>query len=188
MKPVPTPRKSVKQMVQEYEDNIIPPPPQFRDNYNPVPLPRTKKTVLEKPVPLPRTKIEQKNKALKGYVKSFEVTIKSEEDPMEQLQSSRKGIENKLKTLLNETNGLKIVEALKVTFEKTTSKDETTIKTAYFNSNTFTITNENELNEELQLSKQQIINKIAQWISEGSGWTVESVDNHYINIIKYIIH
>ena len=25
-KPVPTPRKNVKQMVQEYEDNIIPPP------------------------------------------------------------------------------------------------------------------------------------------------------------------
>ena len=74
---------------------------------------------------------------------------------------------------------------MKVTFENTISKDETIIKTAYFNSNTFTITNENELNEELQLSKQQIINKITQWISEGSGWTVESADNHYINIIKY---
>ena len=99
-KPVPKPRKSVKQMVQEYEDSIIPPPPQFRDDYKPVPKPRTKKTVSEKPVPKPRTKIEQKNKALKGYVKSFEVTIKSEEDPLEQLQNTRKGIENNLKTLL----------------------------------------------------------------------------------------
>ena len=26
---------------------------------------------------------------------------------------------------------------------------------------------------------------IAQWISEGSGWTVESVDNHYLNIVQY---
>ena len=103
--------------------------------------------------------------------------------PLEKLQSTRKGIENKLKTLLSEANGLKIVETLKVTFEKTTSKDETTIKTAYFNSNSFTITNENELHEELQLSKQQIINKIAQWISEGSGWTVESVDNHYMTTL-----
>ena len=42
-RPIPTPRKSVKQMVQEYEYNIIPPPPQFRDDYKPVPLPRTKK-------------------------------------------------------------------------------------------------------------------------------------------------
>ena len=52
-RPIPTPRKSVKQMVQEYEDNIILPPLEFRDDYKPVPLPRTKK-----PVPLPRTKIE----------------------------------------------------------------------------------------------------------------------------------
>ena len=113
VKPVPTPRKIVKQMVQKYEDNIIPPPPQFRDDYKPVPLPRTKKTVLEKPVPLPRTKIEQTNKALKGYVKSFEVTIKSEEDPSKQLRNTRKEIEAKLKTLLSEANGLKAVETLK---------------------------------------------------------------------------
>ena len=27
---------------------------------------------------------------------------------------------------------------------------------------------------------------IAQWISEGSGWTIQSVDGHYINLTKYI--
>ena len=70
-KPVPTPRKSVKQMVQEYEDNIILPPLEFRDDYKPTPKPRTKK-----PTPLPRTKIEQVDKALKGYTKSFEIGIK----------------------------------------------------------------------------------------------------------------
>ena len=65
-RPIPTPRKSVKQMAQEYEDNIILPPLEFRDDYKPVPTPRTKK-----PVPLPRTKIDQVAKALKGYTKSF---------------------------------------------------------------------------------------------------------------------
>ena len=40
--------------------------------------------------------------------------------------------------------------------------------------------------EELQLSKDQILNIIAQWISDGFGWTVESVDNHFLNIVKYI--
>ena len=55
-KPIPKSRKTVKQMVQEYEENIILPPPQFRDDYKPVPLPRIKKTLLEKLVPLPRTK------------------------------------------------------------------------------------------------------------------------------------
>ena len=34
--PVPTPRKSVKHMAKEYEENIILPPPKFRDNYKPV--------------------------------------------------------------------------------------------------------------------------------------------------------
>ena len=70
-RPIPAPRKSVKQMVQEYEDNIILPPPEFRDDYKPVPKPRT-----IKPVPLPRTKIEQVAKALKGYTKSFKISIK----------------------------------------------------------------------------------------------------------------
>ena len=26
---------------------------------------------------------------------------------------------------------------------------------------------------------------IAQWVSEGSGWTIQSVDNHYLNIVQY---
>ena len=30
-KPIPTPRHSVKEMIQEYEDNIIRPPFKFRD-------------------------------------------------------------------------------------------------------------------------------------------------------------
>ena len=66
IKPIPAPRKSVKQMVQDYEDNIILPPPEFRDDYKPIPKPRTKK-----PTPLPRTKIEQVDKALKGLHKVF---------------------------------------------------------------------------------------------------------------------
>ena len=35
------------------------------------------------------------------------------------------------------------------------------------------------------MSKQEIINQIAQWVSEGSGWTIKSVDNHYLNVVKY---
>ena len=40
VKPKPIPRKSVKQMVKDYED-IIQPPEQFRDGYKPIPKPRT---------------------------------------------------------------------------------------------------------------------------------------------------
>jgi len=41
-KPAPTPRKSVKQMVQDYEENIILPHLEFRDDYKPIPKPRIK--------------------------------------------------------------------------------------------------------------------------------------------------
>ena len=51
-RPIPTPRKSVKDMVQQYEDNIISPPPEFRDK--PIPLARTKKP-SKIPIPTPRT-------------------------------------------------------------------------------------------------------------------------------------
>ena len=103
-RPIPTPRKSVKQMAKEYEENIILPPPEFRDNY--------------KPVPAPRTKIEQTDKALKGYTKSYEISIKNNKDPLAQMQNTRNAIEHRVITLLNEMKGLKYVETLKVTFEK----------------------------------------------------------------------
>ena len=178
-KPIPAPRKSVKQMVKEYEDNIILPPLEFRDDYKPIPKPRTKK-----PTPLPRTKIEEVDKALKGYTKSFEISIKNDKDPLVQLQNTRPAIENHITKILTSMKGLKFVETLKVTFKKQDG-DGTLYKTAYFNSKPKTIINNTEINEALQLSKQQILNMIAQWISEGSGWTIESVDNHYLNIVQY---
>ena len=187
-KPIPLPRKSVKQMVQDYEENIILPPLEFRDDYKPVPLPRTKKPVplprTKKPVPLPRTRIEEVAKALKGYTKSFEIDIKNNKDPLAQLQNTRKAIENHIISLIRSMKGLKFVETLKVTFKKTVN-DKTVYKTAYFNSKPQIIINNTEIPESLQLSKQQILNFIAKWISEGSGWTIESVDNHYLNIVQY---
>ena len=79
--------------------------------------------------------------------------------------------------------GLKYVETLKITFIKM-SDGEIVHKTAYFNRPAETIINNVEINESLQMSKQTILNKIAVWISDGSGWTVQSVDTHYLNVVK----
>ena len=179
IRPIPTSRKSVNQMVQDYEKNIILPPIEFRDGHKPVPAPRTKK-----PVPLPRTKIQQTNKALKGYTKSYEINIKNKKDPLVQLQNTRKAVANHIENILISMKGLKFVETLKVTFTKM-SNGEIVYKTAYFNSPAQTIINDTQIELALKLSKQDIINKIAVWISEGSGWTIQSVDNHYINVVKY---
>ena len=185
-RPIPAPRKSVKQLIQDYENNIILPPLEFRDGYKPVPLPRTKKPVpaprTKKPVPLPRTVIEQTDKALKGFTKSYDINVKNKKDPL--VQNTRKAVANHIENMLISMKGLKFVETIKVTFTKM-SNGEIVYKTAYFNSPAQTIINNAEIDKSLEVSKQGILNKIAVWISEGSGWTVESVENHYLNVVKY---
>ena len=131
-----------------------------------------------------KIKINEKAKALKGYTKSFEIGIKNNKDPLKQLQSTRKGIKFHIESILKSMKGLKFIENLKVTFKKN-SKNEIITKTAYFNSKPKTIINKTQITEELQSSKHEILNITAQWISEGSGWTIESVDNHYLNIVQY---
>ena len=173
-RPIPTPRKSVKEMVKQYEDNII----------QPVPAPRTKKNAVKKPVPTPRTVIKQVDKALNGFVKSYEIDLRNDKDPLVQMQNTRKGVERQLSILLNEMKDLKYAETLKVTFRKI-SVNMIVEKSAYFNSASQTIINQMEISEALQISEENILNKIAQWISEGSGWSVKEINNHYLNIAKY---
>ena len=131
-----------------------------------------------------KIKINEKAKALKGYTKSFEIRIINNKDPLKQLQSTRKGIKFHIESILKSMKGLKFVETLKITLKKV-SNSGILEKTAYFNSKPQIIINNTEILESLQLSKQLILNLIAQWISEGSGWTIQSVDNHYLNIVQY---
>ena len=121
---------------------------------------------------------------MKGYTKSFEIGIKNNKDPLAQLQNTRKATEYHIVSILTSMKGLKFVETLRVTFTKM-SNGGIIHKTAYFNSKAQTIINNIEIPKALQSSKQQILNMIAQWVSEGSGWTIQSVDNHYLNIVQY---
>ena len=115
IKPIRTPRRSVKEMVQDYEDNIIEPPLQFRDEkphmsvkqiiQPPFKFRDKLPTIIEekeppilaprikKPLPLPSTIINETAITLKGYTKSYEIGIKNEIDSFVQLQSTRKAIE-----------------------------------------------------------------------------------------------
>ena len=159
-RPIPAPRKNVKQMIKEYEENVI------------------------TPIPSPRTKIKQVNNALKGFTESYEVTVIDDKDPLVQLQKTRQKLGFYIKNILESMKGLKFIETLKVTFEKTTGNIIIS-KTAYFNSKAQTIINQTEIAEALKLTAEQILNRIAQWISEGSGWIIKSIDNHYLNIVRY---
>ena len=76
------------------------------------------------------------------------------------------------------------METLKNTFVK--RKDEHNIyKPAYFNSRAQIVINPNDLLPSLGVSQQQVLNGIGVWLSEGSGWTISSIDEHYINTVVY---
>lgn len=56
-------------------------------------------------------------------------------------------------------------------------------KRAHFHSKALLTTNRLGLKQIVNLTIQQIIKK--DWISEGPGWRIESVDNHRFNIVEY---
>ena len=121
---------------------------------------------------------------------SIGIKIINKNEPIIQLNSPIDIAAPLLKKQLNEMKGIKHIETLKLAFKKITvdaDKNEPKVifKAAYFNSKGKTIINQNEINESMQTSNQEILNGIAVWLSEGSGWTVESYDDQYINIVRY---
>ena len=86
--------------------------------------------------------------------------------------------------------GFKFIETLEVTFEKDTIDSKTgkhvsIYKTAFFNGKAKTITKINYMEHKLSMYRQEILNVIDKWVSEGSGWVIDSINNHYINVTTY---
>ena len=153
----------------------------IRGGTRPIPAPRTKK---QQPVAAPRTKVGEKQRVLKGFTKSYEIGLKTDRHALEQLQNTRLAITRLSGTILNNTKGFKFVETLKITFLK--RKDDGNIyKPAYFNSRAQNVINPNDFLSSLPLSQQQILNGIGVWLSEGSGWTISIINEHYIDTVVY---
>ena len=86
--------------------------------------------------------------------------------------------------------GFKFIETLEVTFEKNTINSKTgkrvsIYKTAFFNGKAKTITKLNDIEPELNMSRQEILNTIDKWVSEGLGWVIDRIDSHYLNVTLY---
>ena len=128
------------------------------------------------------------DQALKGHAVSYMIEIQDSLDPLSHFTKTKEVVESHLKDLLKTMKGFKFIITLEVTFEKNTldsktGKRENIHKTAYSNSKAKTITNANEIESELYASQQEILGIIEVWISKGSGWTIDRVDNNYINVI-----
>ena len=148
VKPRPIPRKSV------YEDLILPPP----DGYKPIPKPRT-----DRPLQIP--KIKELNRVLKGHAKSYEIELQDNLNPLNYFTNTKALVESHLENLLKDMKGFKLIETLEVTFEKDTIDSKTgkrvsIYKTAFFNGKAKTITKVDDIEPELNMSRQEILNVI----------------------------
>ena len=65
---------------------------------------------------------------------------------------------------------------------KTTSR---IYKKAFFNGKAKTITKPNDIEPELNMSRQEILNVIDKWVSEGLGWAIDHIDSHCIKVTTY---
>ena len=63
--------------------------------------------------------------------------------------------------------------------------DKTMHDTFYSNSNAETVTNESDIDDVFQSVYTTIIRNIQKSLAKGSGWIINSVIDHTINISKY---
>ena len=162
-KPKPVPRKSVNE-----------------DGYKPIPKPRT-----DRP-----PKIKKLNRSLKGHTKSYEIELLDNLNPLNHFTKTRPQTESHLEDLSKTMKGFKFIDTLEVTFEKDTIDSKTgkrvsIYKTAFFNGKAKTITKVDDIEPELNMSRQEILNVIDKWVSEGSGWVIDRIDSQYLNVTLY---
>ena len=142
----------------------------------------------------PRVNIVKKRIALRNRIKSFEVSLIEPKDPRKQLYYTTPGVAKELQDILNRDGGMKAQVTLHVIFKKKKieyrddgqAEEVFEYKDAYFNSTAFTILNEYHIIEALDKAAEEINNKIAFWLSEGSGWTIVEIRSHFVNIVKYL--
>ena len=117
-----------------------------------------------------------KNKtAFSGYAQSYKIEIVDKRDVIVQLKASKICIVELFKELLIELKGFKYQITLAVLLSKVKNSGEIEYSSVYFNSLTKAVINYNKF--KLSRSFQEIICRLENWISNGSGWIVEEIIN-----------
>ena len=123
-------------------------------------------------------------------MKSYEIELLDNLNPLNHFTKTRPQTESHLEDFLKTMKGFKFIETLEVTFEKDTIDSKTgkrvsIYKTAFFNGKAKIVTKVGHIEPELNMSRQEILNVIDKWVSEGSGWVIDRIDSHYINVTLY---
>ena len=141
----------------------------------------------QNPVPLaPQTNMTEVRRAIKGYASAFKINIMNDRDPLIQLQDTREEIGRFFKRLKVEMGGLKYSEALEVEFYKQIEGPKPhKYEKGYCHRKRYSVINTHSIQESLELSQQEVLRKVENWMSEASGWVVNQVRRHYVNIARY---
>ena len=134
-------------------------------------------------------KIKERKKGLKGVVQSFELENITIGDPRMLFSIARNSFTKKLAQLLNQKGSYKGYLTLRVELKKRILQDGEEayeFTQPYFNSTTTTILNELDIQDFYDKAVEEILNRIARWISKGSGWVIERILNFYLNIVSYV--
>ena len=83
-----------------------------------------------------------------------------------------------------ELKGFKYQITLAVLLGKIKNSGETEYSPVYFNSSTETVISFNKFN--LDQAFQEIIHRLKNWISHGSGWIVEEIYSQFLNVSSYL--
>ena len=118
------------------------------------------------------------SKAFKRYERSYKVEIIDPKDPQSQLEAIKSSIEDLFKDLLNEMKDFKYQITVTVLLCKHKINGEIEYAPVYFNSATKTVINSDKY--DLYKSFQEILYRIDNWINEGSGWIMESINGEYL--------
>ena len=114
-----------------------------------------------------------KNKtAFSGYAQSYKIEIVDKRYVIVQLKASKISVVELFKDLLIELKGFKYQITLAVLLSKVKNSGDVENSPAYFNSLTKTVIN-NKF--KLDQSFQEIIYRLENWVSHGSGWIVEEI-------------
>ena len=106
-----------------------------------------------------KPKIKKLDRALRNFKRSYNIQVMEDKNPLLQINQTRVGIFERLLKTLESMKGFKMLEIIKVTFEKTSNKTNIS-KTAYFNSSNHIVLNEADLRDALMVSNEQLMNKI----------------------------
>ena len=120
-------------------------------------------------------KIVKINNAFSGCTRTYKIEVIAKRDVAIQLKAGENSIKDLFKDyLLIELKGFKYQVALKIYLSKVKSNGEIEYSPVYFNSLTKTVINDDY---KLDQAFSEIIYRVDNWISYGSGWVFEEIIN-----------